>query len=343
MTLISIDNVPQQLSSNSQQSIMSWLYMKYTGFEAWNNLCVNVRIRSRSKPPHVDLSNKTIIITGATSGIGRETAIRLARLGANLILGCRNTEAAETLKAEILQTSNKVTVKVYKLDLMDYQSIRSFVHSVQHEDPVIDVLINNAGAICHDAVDGHDQSLRVNYLGHVMLSLLLMHHMRRGCESVPRILNLGTIGHMNIQEMDLKYMRSERIQRPLLSYAYAKAALLMFTMELNERMGGKVKVVAVDPGVSLTPGYRTMFTHPIAKWMSEGPLTAPWRRSVSEAADSLLFALVDQSSHVYLCDGNPQVMSPVCHDPHARLALWNMTRDILDLPVMDSLTSNSGE
>ena len=327
---------------------MSWLYLKYTSFEAWKNLCVNVKIKSREKSPTVDLSNRTIIVTGATSGIGRETAIKLADAGAHLILACRNVDAAEQVKNEILdrvkngkgQAAEQIQVKVYKLQVDNYDSIRSFVTQVKQSEPVIDVLINNAGAICHEAVDGvspHQMSLRTNYFGHVMLSMLLLDFMMTTSKS-PRIVNLGTIGHMNIQDMDLELLTSKSIDRPLLSYAFAKAALLMFTKELSTRVSPKVRVLAADPGVSLTPGYRTMFTVPIAKWISEGAMLAPFRRSVSEAADSVVFAVVDESAGapVYLMDGNPQVMSPICLDGNVRAAVWKKTLEILDLPVMDS-------
>lgn len=326
---------------------MSWQYLKYTSFEAWKNVCVNTRLRSREKLIPSDVADKTVIVTGATNGIGREVAIKLASAGANLILACRNMEAAEEVKAHIMTvTGNKAAVKIYNLNVDSFDSVRSFVSEIKEKESVVDILINNAGAICHDPVNGehpHQISMRTNYFGHVLLSLSLIDFMMSTSKHVPRIVNLGTIGHMNIKEMDLSYLSGEKtIDNPLLSYAFAKACLLMFTRELAKKVHPKARIVAADPGVSLTPGYRTMFRSGAAKWISEGPLLAPFRRNVTEAADSVIFAAVGEKQgsspdFVYFVDGNFQVMSPICLDENVRQSVWNKTKEILNLPIMDTI------
>ena len=128
-------------------------------------------------PSRAVLRGKTVIITGANTGIGKQTAIDLAKRDARVILACRNAQAGEKTSKEIRKLTDNEQVVFKQLDLASFSSIREFAATVLNEEQRIDVLVNNAGVFMmplRRSQDGVEMHLAVNYLGHFLLTNLLL-------------------------------------------------------------------------------------------------------------------------------------------------------------------------
>lgn len=118
------------------------------------------------------MDGKTVIVTGANSGIGKETALHLAKLGARVILACRNVTAAEKVKEEIVKETSNENVVVRELDLSSFESVRAFAAKINATEARLDVLVHNAGyantfkkAI---SVDGIEMTMATNHYGRLI-------------------------------------------------------------------------------------------------------------------------------------------------------------------------------
>ncbi|CDY72311.1 BnaAnng40640D, partial [Brassica napus] len=132
-----------------------------------------------------DLRSTTAIITGATSGIGAETARVLAKRGARLIFPARNVKAAEEAKGRIVSEFPGTEIVVMELDLSSMSSVRSFVAGFESLHLPLNLLINNAGRLAHEhaiSEDGIEMTFATNYLGHFLLTNLLLKKMVQTAE-----------------------------------------------------------------------------------------------------------------------------------------------------------------
>ena len=208
------------------------------------------------------MKGKVVIVTGASAGIGKESAIDLAKHGAQVILACRNeTKTMEAMKS--LNEEEKKLVKYIHIDLSDLNSIISFAEQVRKEYNKIDIIMNNAGLFPQDYVvtkDNMEYFLQGNVVGHVLLTFLLFDMLD---DTEARIINLSSLAHMNsdfdddknIKEMfDLtkaenKYFKSMAGKGRL----YGNTKLLMiyfskFLTKLCEVNYSYIKSAAVHPG-----------------------------------------------------------------------------------------------
>jgi NAD(P)-dependent dehydrogenase (short-subunit alcohol dehydrogenase family) len=188
-------------------------------------------------------SGRTVIVTGANSGLGLVTASELARAGAKTILAVRNTakgdEAAATMTGD---------VEVRKLDLQDLASVRTFADGIDGAD----VLVNNAGIMAvpyAQTVDGFESQIGTNHLGHFALTNLLLPKITDRVVTVSSMMHL--LGYLSLKDLNWK-------SRPYFAwpaYGQAKLANLLFTSELQRRLdaaGSVVKAHAAHPGYSAT-------------------------------------------------------------------------------------------
>ena len=141
-----------------------------------------------------DLSGKTVVVTGANSGIGFHTARHLAGHGALVVLACRNTGKGDSAAAEIGSAVPGAEVEVAELDLASLDSVRRFAEGV---DGPVDILVNNAGVMTppryRETADGFELQYGTNHLGHVALTARLLPHLLAA--PAPRVVAVGSVAH----------------------------------------------------------------------------------------------------------------------------------------------------
>ena len=200
-----------------------------------------------------EMNAKVCIVTGGNSGIGKETALGLARMGATVVLVVRDQERGKKAKAEIVSQSGNKSVNVMLCDLSSMSSIRRFAGEFKLKYGRLDVLINNAGAVFNKrevTPEGFERTLAVNYL----VSFLLTHELLGLLKArVPsKIINLSS-GLAKNGKIDLDDLQSERNYAGMKVYSKAKLMVMMFTYQLARRLEGTgVTVNVLMPGFVAT-------------------------------------------------------------------------------------------
>jgi NAD(P)-dependent dehydrogenase (short-subunit alcohol dehydrogenase family) len=197
-----------------------------------------------------DQAGRTVVITGANSGIGAVTAAELARAGARVIIACRNTAKGEAAASGMAGMAGMAgTVQVRSLDLADLDSVRAFASALS--DPV-DILINNAGVMAlplRRTADGFEMQFGTNHLGHFALTGLLLDRIRDRVVTVAS--GAHRLGKIRFDDLNWDQGRYQRWS----AYGQSKLANLLFTYELARRLtaaGSPVKAVAAHPGYAAT-------------------------------------------------------------------------------------------
>ncbi|XP_072051371.1 retinol dehydrogenase 12-like [Amphiura filiformis] len=214
--------------------------------------------RRNCKQIKVKLQGKTVIITGGNSGIGRATAVDLARRGARVIIACRNPVKAEEAVKEIQRRSGSSNVVYRHLDLSDQGSVRRFAEEFLKEEQRLDYLINNAGIIAapkdHYTAEGYDMVFATNHFGHFLLTLLLLDLLKKSSPS--RIINVSSIANTYVKPGDMHFEKKSskgRVYPGLCEYERSKVANILFTKELARRLAGTgVSAFALHPGCTKT-------------------------------------------------------------------------------------------
>ncbi|KYM99697.1 Retinol dehydrogenase 11 [Cyphomyrmex costatus] len=211
------------------------------------------------------LDCKTVVITGASSGIGKETARDLYARGARVILACRNmektNEAIEDIKNNPPSHINKDKYKnnagelaIYPLDLRSLKSVRNCAKNLLTNEAHIHILINNAGVAAYPnekTEDGFQTTLQVNHLGHFLLTLLLLPKMQLSSPNC-RIINVSSLTYI-FADIDFDDINLERSYAPCKSYMQTKLANILFTKELARRLKASnihgINVYSLHPGI----------------------------------------------------------------------------------------------
>ncbi len=191
-------------------------------------------------------AGRSVIVTGANSGLGAVTARELARVGAAVTLAVRNTAKGQAAAAEMSGHKGGVTVRA--LDLADLSSVRRFAE----ETAQVDVLINNAGIMAvpyAKTVDGFEAQIGTNHLGHFALTNLLLPKLTDRVVTVSSALH--RMGYISLKDLNWESRRYSA----WLAYGQAKLANLLFTSELQRRLvaaGSPLRALAAHPGYSST-------------------------------------------------------------------------------------------
>jgi retinol dehydrogenase 12 len=208
--------------------------------------------------PAGDLHGRLFIVTGATAGIGRVAAHRLALRGARVVLAARSLARCEAFAAELRREVDPANIELLALDLADLASVRAAAAQVIDRGWPIAALINNAGLAGTRGLtrDGFELTFGVNHLGHFLLTRLLEARLR---ESAPaRVVNVSSEAHRRIARIDFAALgRSTTTRSGLREYGVSKLCNILFTRELARRWAGSgVTAYALHPGVVATDIWR---------------------------------------------------------------------------------------
>ena len=197
-----------------------------------------------------DQSGRTVVVTGANSGLGFHTSLELARRGAHVVMACRNLDkgraAEEQLRAEVPDAD----VELRKLDLASLASVRSFADDLELDS--LDLLVNNAGVMAlprKRTEDGFEMQFGTNHLGHFALTGLLLPKLLRADD--PRVVTLSSNAHKTWR-ISFDNLDGSKHYFRWTAYGQSKLANLLFALELQRRAGGKLKSVAAHPGYAAT-------------------------------------------------------------------------------------------
>jgi retinol dehydrogenase-12 len=199
------------------------------------------------------MTGKTVLVTGATGGIGLETARALARMGAEVVVGARDIERGQGVVDELVRKGGRA--RLLPIDLGSFASVREAARRLSAAHPALDVLVNNAGVVLRErrlSVDGHELTSQTNFLGAFLLTRLLLPTLAKA--PGPRVVNVSSEAHRSAR-LDWSDLELERGYAGYRAYANSKLALILFTRELARREP-KLSTNAVHPGAIATGIWR---------------------------------------------------------------------------------------
>ena len=198
---------------------------------------------------------RTAVVTG-TGGLGFQTALALARAGANVIIAGRNPSKGNVAVDRIRQDVPGARVEFGLVDLANLTSIRSFVEGLRSSRNSLDLLINNAAVMSppqrQSTADGFELQFGTNYLGHFALTALLLPLLRKSSQA--RVVTLSSIA-ARAAAIDFNDLEARQGYKPMQAYGQSKLACLMFALELQRRSdaaGWGIQSIAAHPGISRT-------------------------------------------------------------------------------------------
>jgi NAD(P)-dependent dehydrogenase (short-subunit alcohol dehydrogenase family) len=274
------------------------------------------------------VDKKICLITGATSGIGKETAIELARQGMQIIFNFRDEEKGKNTRDEIIQLTGNPDVNMYHCDLASFQSISEFASLVKKNHKRLDILINNAGIwMKHKdmSADGIEYTFAVNHLAPFLITSLLMDMVRKSVAG--RIINVSSgihyLGYIDISDPEFK----NKAFNPAKAYGQSKLANVLFTRELSARLKEtNVTVNCLAPGWVNTGLFR--YSNPIVKLSA-----SLWALTPLKGAQTTIFlATSDQVQNIsgeYFEKKKVKKAAKLAYDKELAKKLWKLSEDYL--------------
>lgn len=213
-------------------------------------------IKWLSRHAPISLKGKTVVVTGANSGVGFKTAETCAYLGANIIMACRNVEKAEEARSKLVSEYPQIDISILELDLASFSSIDNFVNNVVSKNIDIDVFVNNAG-VYHQpnefTKDGFELVLGVNYFGTYYLTEKLLPFLSKQLHQVTYINTISLI-HKFARKINYNDFYYAKKYKNLSVYARSKLCLAKYTYALAKKYENtNVKILMNHPGIALTP------------------------------------------------------------------------------------------
>ncbi|XP_030632265.1 dehydrogenase/reductase SDR family member 13b.1 [Chanos chanos] len=286
----------------------------------------------------VKLHGKTVIITGSNTGIGRATAVDLARRGARVILACRNQVRAEAAVAIVKRESRSNNVVFMHLDLASLKSVRAFAENFLKTESRLDLLINNAGIYMQGTTeDGLGLMFGVNHLGHFLLTNLLLERLKECGPS--RIVNVSSLGH-NLGSIDFNCLSKHKElgvgNSPwdvLKIYCHSKLCNVLFTYELAKRLQGtNVTCYSLHPGVIDTELSR--YVNPTFRKMMK-PISTLFFKDVEAGSQTTLYCALQEGieslSGCYFSECAVRSVKPEARDDAVAKKLWEVSEKLCGL------------
>ncbi|XP_001494622.5 retinol dehydrogenase 11 isoform X1 [Equus przewalskii] len=281
----------------------------------------------------VQLLGKVAVVTGANTGIGKETAKELAQRGARVYLACRDVQKGELVAREIQTVTGNQEVLVKKLDLADTKSIRAFAKGFLAEEKHLHILINNAGVMMcpySKTADGFEMHMGVNHLGHFLLTLLLLEKLKESAPS--RIVNVSSFAH-HLGRIHFHNLQGEKFYSAGLAYCHSKLANILFTRELARRLkGSSVTTYSVHPG---TVNSELVRHSSVMRWMWR--LFSFFIKTPQQGAQTSLYCALTEGleslSGNHFSDCHVAWVSAKARNETIARRLWDVSCDLLGIPV----------
>ncbi|XP_039211116.1 dehydrogenase/reductase SDR family member 13-like [Crotalus tigris] len=291
------------------------------------NFAVGPRCRNA-----VSLRGKTVLITGGNVGIGKATAVDLARRGARVILACRDKARGESAVCDIRRESGNSEVILMILDLANLNSVQAFAETFLKSEPRLDILINNAGVFkAGQTADGFDEAFQVNHLAHFLLTHLLLDRMKRCAPS--RVVIVASNFHF-FGKIDFRTIHKpgKGMWQGLQSYCNSKLANILHARELANRLEGtNVTCYAVHPGFVQTELARSYSRWVIWLSWSIKPFLRDWKTGAQTTIFCATEEGIERLSGQYFADCQPKVPWPQAHDDQMAEIFWEFSEMLLGL------------
>ncbi len=284
-----------------------------------------------------DMKGRTVVVTGGNSGIGFETAVALASMGARVLVTARNADkgrAAVSAIAQRLGADGQVQLVVF--DLADLASVRRGAAEILEQAPRLDVLVNNAGLVLTEraeTVDGYEATFATNHLGPFLLTNLLLDRITGSAPS--RIVNVASTAHSAARRgMPFDDLQSEKQYRGMRVYGQSKLANILFTLELARRLEGRgVTANSLHPGTVRT-GYGG--EGDTRGFLAFGiKIASPFFLSPAKGARTSVYLAsspdVEGVSGQYFVKCKPKQPSRWAQDPEAASRLWRVSEELVGL------------
>ena len=280
------------------------------------------------------MTGKTVLITGGTGGIGKATAIGLARAGARVGIVGRDADRGEAAAADIRSASGTPSVDVFTADLSSQAEVRRVAAEVLDTYPRLDVLVNNVGGFWahrHVTADGLEHTFALNHLASFLLTNLLL---ERLVASAPARVVTVSSGAQSMGRIDFDDLQGERKYSGQRAYNQSKLANVMFTFELARRLEGTgVTANVLHPGVT-----RTGFGAEDQAWYftTGSGLARRFMKSPAQGAETPIHLAsspeVEGVTGTYFANRKPREANTLASDADAAARLWRVSAELVGLP-----------
>ena len=275
------------------------------------------------------MTGKVSIVTGANTGIGKETALGLAKLGATVVIVCRDRHRGEQAQQEIKQKSGNNNVELMICDFSSQNSIRQFAEEFKQRHNRLDVLVNNAGVVLRQrslTEDGLESTFAINHLGYFLITNLLLDVLKRSAPS--RIVNVSSTAH-KYAKLEINSWPTGRNYSAFGAYANSKLANVLFTYELARRLKNTgVTANCLHPGGVGTNLFRGLpkFVQSLIKLVTISPERGA-RTSIYLASSPEVESITGK----YFARSRPEKSSEASHNEDAARALWDLSAELTGL------------
>ncbi|CAG9537276.1 unnamed protein product [Cercopithifilaria johnstoni] len=270
--------------------------------------CVSIyflrrRLKGAQFTEHVGAKGKIALVTGASAGIGKQTARELNLRGATVYMLCRDRKKSQNARVELTKLGCDPTRLVLKdVDLASFATIRKFTDEIKHEVDKIDILVNNAGIMFYPKFelteDGNEVTWQTNYLGHFLLTELLLPLIKKSPNG--RIINVSSSLHNRADSVDVSIVNNKKYFNKSMPYSRSKLAQVMHARELTRRLRTKdprttTTINAVHPGVCFTELMRyTIFSR---KYIMQiiSPLLWLFMKTDKDGAQTTLYVALSKN------------------------------------------------
>jgi len=263
------------------------------------------------------MKNKSVLITGSTDGIGKQTALELAELGAGVILHGREEAKVKPVLKEIGRKTGNDKLDFFIADLSSLDQIRAMAAEIRRQHRRLDVLINNAGVALNSfeiSADGYEMTFAVNHLAVFTLTLELLDLLTQSAPS--RVINVASMVHSS--SLDDDHLAKPRNFDGWEAYCQSKLCNILFTYELAEELQDRnVTVNCLHPGVIDTKLLRANFS-------GGSPVTAGSQKLVYLATAPELETVTGK----YFMDNRQTRSAEITYDPETRKILWDLSEKL---------------